>query len=518
METPRTTLVALSNASFQTSKHADDLCNEWLRRLGLKARHEPARLAVARSLSIPSAPPAIPMEYQEEDGRTIRGVNFFGDDLGVWAGLLVEHAGRAELTVRDVQELVRLHWHRGAVLLDNEWNNLKGDFDRFLLQLASRAGIREGGKLGADLGSHEADLHTAAPAPIVLRLGEVGLDLQTQQPVTWIMNASGHSPHVAIMGASGKGKTRTGKELIRQVRQQTGCPVLLLDMAQGDLAKDDLLVSELGATVIRAPDEPIPLDVLHIPAQTEAEARDAAFRFRDSFKSVSESRPGGKQLDALRDAANRAFLSGKSPIRIADIRDKLKEIYAEQRQKPDVVSATFNDLTQYSLFEPKYTPQEFFSRSWIIDLHGTSSNTVQRLIVFLLLDALYSHFRAMDPAPMDEAGHRALRVCVGIDEARKVLGYGQQSLISLVRETRSKGVSVFLMSQSPDDFDAEEDNFLEQIGLALSFNTSATKAKALKAFLGHPVDLTALATGVAVTRFPGQTSIVRIKAWEPSRR
>lgn len=42
-----------------------------------------------------------------------------------------------------------------------------------------------------------------------------------------------------------------------------------------------------------------------------------------------------------------------------------------------------------------------------------------------------------------------------------------------------------MMSQSPDDFDQEEDNFLENIGLAVSFRTNATKPKILKNDLGR---------------------------------
>ena len=96
----------------------------------------------------------------------------------------------------------------------------------------------------------------------------------------------------------------------------------------------------------------------------------------------------------------------------------------------------------------------------------------------------------------------------------KALGYGQPSLISLVRESRSKGATIFLISQSPDDYDQEEDNFLENVGLAMCFRTNATSSRALKSWLGQQVDLGALPAGVAVTRLPGNTSVTRVRAWE----
>jgi hypothetical protein len=54
------------------------------------------------------------------------------------------------------------------------------------------------------------------------------------------------------------------------------------------------------------------------------------------------------------------------------VRDRLREVYSEKRRRDDVVVATFNDLMSWNLFDPKFTPAQFFSRSWIIDVHEAS--------------------------------------------------------------------------------------------------------------------------------------------------
>ena len=115
---------------------------------------------------------------------------------------------------------------------------------------------------------------------------------------------------------------------------------------------------------------------------------------------------------------------------------------------------------------------------------------------------------------MDAQGHRALRLVLVVDEARRVLSYEQPSLISLVRESRSKGMSVFLISQSPEDYDTAKEDFLDQIGLAVCFRTNGSSPRVLKACLGQTVDLAGLPDGVAVSRLPGQAGVSRIKAWE----
>jgi hypothetical protein len=203
------------------------------------------------------------------------------------------------------------------------------------------------------------------------------------------------------------------------------------------------------------------------------------------------------------------------PIEITTIRDELTTMYASRpaRSRGNVLTATFNELTQWKLFEPKLPPADFFRQSWIIDVHG-AEESAQRLIVFLVLDALYAHFKALPDSAMDLQGHRALRLILVVDEARRVLSYGQPSLISLVRESRSKGMSVFLVSQSPEDYETDEEDFLDQIGLTVCFKSNGTSPRVLKACLGQTVDLAGLPDGIAVTRLPGQTGISRITAWE----
>jgi DNA sulfur modification protein DndE len=507
---PTNLILSLNNAAFRTSRAADEINGRLMSKLGQRNRNVVARLAIARSLAVVDPPSPIPADEADEEGGVIKGVNLFGDELAPWVSLLVERSELPEPSTKELQDLVARHWRRGVHLLNDEWKECHDEFDRFILQLAGRGGLREGGgPLPVNFGPEGTFVPKAVP--VTLTLGSPGIDVQTQQPVQWLLNGRGNSPHIAVMGTLGTGKTRLAMEMLRQARRQTGCPIILFDMAKGDLAADQDLIREIGAEVIRAPGAPVPLDVLYTPDTSGPEVTNAAMRFRESFQRVTANAPGGAQLDALRDAAQRA-LSGARPVRISDVRDRLREVYSEKRRRDDVVVATFNDLMSWNLFEPKFTPAQFFSRSWIIDVHE-ATETAQRLIVFLVLDALYTYLKLLPDSEMDAQKHRALRIILGIDEARKVLGYKQPSLVGLVRESRSKGGVITLISQSPDDFDAEDDNFLENIGLGICFRTNA-RARALTAMLGQPVDLGSLPNGVCVTRLVGGHGVTRIKAWE----
>jgi hypothetical protein len=482
-------------------------------KLGLKFRYEPARLAVARSLELDAPPLSLQGEDAEESGKTILGRNLFGDEeLGLWVAMIVERAGLTDPTLEAIQEQVRRHWHRGILLLEEEWEHCGGEYERFLLQLAERAGLAQAAGPRPRLDATGSAEPALGPVPVSLTLGSPGTDVVTHKAVTWLLNGRGGSPHVALMGTLGTGKTRTAAHLLQQVHQRAGCPVILFDMAKGDLTADRALLRAIGARVVVAPKESVPLDVLALPSQDLGEITNAAMRFRESFVCVARSKPGGVQLDYLREAAQRAFYD-PLPITINNVSRALQTVYAENRRRPDAVTATFNDLTSWRLFEPRLPPAEFFAQSWVIDVHE-APETAQRFVVFLILDALYTYTKSLPDSALDDHGHRELRLVLGIDEARKVLGYGQPSLSSLVRESRSKGLSIFLISQSPDDYDQEDDNFLENVGLALCFKTNAVSSRALKAWLGQPVDLGSLPAGVAVSRLPGQAGVTRVQAWQ----
>src|SRR5262249_47886359 len=137
--------LAVTTADFRTGKSADDLNTKFMTRLGLKSRYEPARIALARSLAIPE-PLSAEENSDEEVGKAILGTQLFGTDVGLWVSLLMEHAQADSFSMAELKSAVRGHWQRGINRLFEEWKNSGEDFDRFLLQMAERAGLRSHGQ------------------------------------------------------------------------------------------------------------------------------------------------------------------------------------------------------------------------------------------------------------------------------------------------------------------------------------------------------------------------------------
>lgn len=126
-------LVDLLRSDFRASANADALNLRLQTELGLDYRYQPARLAIALSLSDPRAP-----EVVEPTGKPIRGETLFSaeqGELSIWVGLFAEHMGQNITTRRGLQEVVSAHWSRGIDILWSRWTRFDGPPARFLGEL-----------------------------------------------------------------------------------------------------------------------------------------------------------------------------------------------------------------------------------------------------------------------------------------------------------------------------------------------------------------------------------------------
>lgn len=503
-------LEAVLLANFLTSADADKRTEALKSNLGLSARYRVARLAMGRSLSEPT----FPTQNIDAQGKTIKGELLFGvDELPLWVGLLFTHTRtinpRAELSLATLQNVVKRHWHRGVELLMEDWLEAGEDYHRFMEILVKRRANLPDTVTPLDGSRGHDDTWTAEvadPKPVFIHLGT---ESDSDESFRWKVNGVGYSPHVAIMGQAGSGKTRAMLSALKQIRQQTDAPIVLLDLGKGDLANDAELAKAIEARVLRVPNEPIPLDMFHGSSISDAHASDQVMGFRDSFSKVMQSKAGAKQLDAIREALKPLF-ANNDRITLDDVRGALKNHYEENSLKTDSVIATINDLTERKIFVPQESPRQFFSQSWIITF-AHAHETTKNLAAYLLLDALNTYMKRLDEAPKDAEGHRAIRMTLGIDEARHILGAKHLALSDNIRLHRAKGLMVMLASQSPDDYDGAGDDYLENIGLPVCFKTNAVSGQVLQNMFHSRVSFSSLPIGVCLTL--KESRAIKVKAF-----
>ena len=492
-------------AGFRATAATDELSNSIRVKLAFGNHAIPARLGIARSLSIASQPP----EIAGETGRVIKGDTLFGTgaDLAAWVSLIIEHAGRPLDSLREVQALVGAHWGRGLLLLAEELERSDGDPATFWRNLAQSA-LPE-----AEAGAGGRDLPAGPPSPglLAIPIGSTAEDATSGVPALWPMNTGGSSPHAAIMGGVGSGKTRTAVAMARHIRSLVQVPMIAFDF-KGDMSEgQNSLADAFNATVLTPPEQPVPLDIFALADRTAIGITKAAQRIRDSLSTLKGSRFGDLQKAMLGDAAESA-LRTQTPCTLVSLRDSLKGIYADRGRKEDGAISTLDDLCRLPFFRPEMSPGDFFSRSWIIRIPADMPDLVRVTIVTLVTDALDRYLNSLPDSATDTEGHRALRVLCVIDEAHRILGNKLPGLGGLIRLSRSKGGAVMLISQKPDDFAGEDDDFLSEMGLVAAFASNANP-RAVSRILGTGANLATLKTGEVWAKLRGESSARRIVAW-----
>ena len=503
----------LSKTTFRTTRVADDICSDLTGKLYWRHRYVAARLAIARSLSLPTPPPPLTVVETEDMATALRGMQLFGEgiDSAAWLSLIFQRCGDRALSKRAFQALVSAHWKRGAELLNKDWEHAGRDMARFVARLAELANFPGEIESGSDDPTGFAA--AAVTGEIRLSVGETGQDSRTGEDIVFALNGPGGSPHMAIMGGVGSGKTRTAVHMLKDLRRFGDVPLLAFDF-KGDLAEG--LAAIYAADILSPPADSIPLDVLHVASSDDNAVKTAAARIRDSIASVKLGRSGGVQSEALREAVAATLRTGLGggTVALPDVARALEREYEERERKPDELTATLNELTQFDLFVPNRVPSDFFTRSWIVRLPQDSSEEMRRLIINLTLNALDRWLNAQPDAPTDDRGIRALRHVTLLDEAHVILRTKLPALANLVRMSRSKGGVVMLVSQSPDDFEGAEDDYLDNMGMTLAFNTQAKPGPAKRIF-GNSHTLTGLGVGEALCRIRSEARTRRIVSWEP---
>lgn len=496
----------VATAAFRATLEADEAAQRLKDRLGFGAYNVPARLAIARSLSIPERP----LPASGSPGRVIKGDILFGtgEELATWLSLFVEYDQKSIKDIADLQRRVRDHWVRGLGLLERLMNECEGEVSRFWRSLAATC-------LPADI--QEVGARTAAPAAtvvpksLVVPLGPVSRDT-AGAVVDWLPVGGGGSPHAAVMGGVGSGKTRNAVFMLKKLREQSEVPLVAFDF-KGDMTDaGNQLDRAFDARIVAPPAEPVPLDVLALASRSETAVKLAAQRLRDTLATLKGGGFGPTQKALLADAAERA-LRDHDPCRLDDVRRALHAVYDAQGRSPDGALTTMDDLCRFDLFHPDLGSDEFFTKSWIVRLSQDLPELVRVSIVTLVMDALDRWLNSQPDSPVDAHGNRALRIVALVDEAHRILGTRLLGLSNLIRLSRSKGGMVWLISQAPEDFEGEDEEFLNEMGLVIAFATNA-KPGATRRIFGEHAKLANLEPGEAWVKLRGQTAR-RVRIWAP---
>ncbi len=324
----------------------------------------------------------------------------------------------------------------GFGLLAKRYDALGGDGAALLASLLSGPGATSSASTGPE---------------VTVPLGAVD-----GAPLTWTVNREAGrrtNANVRIAGVQGTGKTQFLQHLLSAIAARApGTGLVLLDY-KGDISGDAGFVKAVGARVVRPQREAVPINPFDVPREVRSGL--LALEVAALLRSLATGM-GAAQQEIVRLAVESAYTeaagaAGAAPT-AGDIARAVRQSYEDAGKAPDTVTAWLAQLAELGLFADRTagSPAEFLGQRWIVDLSALGS--LRTLVAFVLLHWVSRQVQACTDAPLAAGSLRQLQTIVAVDEAHHYLRARCEPLLTLLRIGRSKGVPVFLSSQSLADF------------------------------------------------------------------
>lgn len=391
----------------------------------------------------------------------------------------------------DIPRYVKLHIDHGLVLMDNLFTNSHNYtfFDFLIEHLDKGINFLESGDVDLSAVTNSNQSLNISYFQELIKI-EIGSTLNEKKPIEMGFNDTKYNNnHIAVAGSSGTGKTQFALELLNQISEKSNHQVNFIYLDFKGLKDDDLkfyepFFSKTRATYIDAPNTQFPVNPLSfIDGINEVNKQMGVDKFVDIICKYSNI--GIKQRGQLREATLEAFQTkkqGEYPS-FADINEKLLDLVGEKR---DTLTEIIDELTRYNIFQENQKSESFLNQNVYLSLSGDLSNSVRFTSLFLIINYIYNTFMNMESSPV-EGDCRAMRYVLLIDEAHVIFKEKkyQDILEKILREIRSKGVSVVLLSQGIEEFNQPGFDFSSMCEMSFLLNIKdKTNSKAINKFLG----------------------------------
>ena len=406
---------------------------------------------------------------------------------------LIQQLYQKKFSTAEYEEYLSKHVEHGLLLIDQETRNPNSYRGYEYLTALAQRGIREAGLED----SEEASLQE--PIQIEGFEGIISLRIGVEKNSGEVLNIEFNkidehlNNYMGVIGRPGSGKTYFVKYLLSELRKVTKYKTnfLIFDYAKGDIAGDPEFINQTNSEVITVGKEPIPVNIFQVPSNLHKDKKFAAERIVNIVRNV-EANIGKVQEQNLFDAIVRAY----EDLRYEEIQTPdfymVREYLEDINPKPDSLTSVFRPLTEHNLFVDRHTPawDSLVNRTVIFDIHELPA--LKDLCVFLILNQIYRELMLLPDSLVDPNSRgREMRTVIVIDEAHHFLKSKKRVKIleDLIREIRSKGASVILLSQSPDDYDNADFNFLELLEFVYVLGCNPSSYKFLQQVFGVSTDV-----------------------------
>ena len=481
--------------NLRTSEENKLVVQELTRKLNLGAENVVSRIAFAYSLS-KDVRLSIEHDLMDSKGKEYKDDILFGNYRDYYIALICQHYGIYK-TDKDVGKFIKMHIDHGLKLMNNlfEENRNYSGLDFLMETIENGIDVLEENEVNNDAilldeQTRRNRVFSKGYFSDIIKI-QVGKTFEGE-PIFFNLNDTSihNNAHVAVAGNSGTGKTYFANSILKQITEESNGEVnfIFLDfkgITEEDEKRNHDFFNSTKTQLVKAPYKPFPINPLSfIDNINEKNKIMGINKFVDIITSYSKI--GKNQQQTLKEAARDVFFSmknGEYPS-FKQIFDRVIEMEGE---KASTLKEILQSLSELDLFEKKADlKNEFLSNNYYLSLSGDLPDAVRFTSVFLIINYIYNTFMNMDNAPIED-NYQGMRYVLLIDEAHVIFKEkkSQDLLEKILREIRSKGVSVILLSQGIEEFNQPSFDFSSMCETAFLFDIKdKTNLRMMQKFLG----------------------------------
>lgn len=480
-----------TSLNISTSEENKEVVKVLTNKLGLGTENVISRIAFAYSLS--KGENLDLKDIKDSRGKSYKEETILGGYKSIYVALICQ-TYQIHKSDPSIGKYLKMHVDNGLELLFNiyESNPNYLGLDFILEQVDKGIDALEDLEVSPE---HVANYYQEVKTSIyqgIVEL-EIGAELESKKPVNLRFNDVSiyNNRHMAVAGQSGSGKTQFALELLRQLSQKANNQIKFLFLDFKGLKKGQENSTTLKpffeatqAEYIDAPQTPFPLNPLQfIDLINEKNRYMGINKFVDIITKYATL--GKVQSQQLKEATREAFTEAKKSEypSFKDIYAKVLDIAGD---KPSTLTEILDNLSTLDMFKPSSDKtKHFLHQNYYFSLSGDLPYAVRFTATFLIINYIYNTFANMDDAPI-ENNTMGMRYVLVIDEAHNVFKdrKSQDILENMLRELRSKGISIMMLSQGIDEFVQPTFDFSSNCEVGFLLPIKDRNSKKISRFLG----------------------------------
>jgi DNA sulfur modification protein DndE len=481
--------------NIRTSEANKPVVQELSRKLNLGKENVVSRIAFAYSLS-KGVKLNLEKDLMDSKGKEYKDDILFGNYRDYYIALICQHYTLYK-TDKDIGKYIKMHIDHGLALMNKLFEENKNYTGlEFLLE-----NVEKGIELIDEQDvSNDAIIFDEKTRRNRIKNKDyfsneikilVGKTFEDENIYFQINDTSIHNnAHVAIAGNTGTGKTYFAVSFLKQIVKETKGEVnfIFLDfkgITSEDENKNKSFFEKTKTELIKAPYKPFPINPLSFIDNINDKNKIMGIaKFVDIITSYSNI--GKNQQQTLKDATREVFNSMKNG-QYPSFKQLYNKVIELEGEKASTLKEILQSLSELDLFETKSDEKNIFlNKNYYLSLSGDLPKSIRFTSVFLIINYIYNTFMNMDTAPI-EGKYQGMRYVLLIDEAHVIFKEkkSQDLLEKILREIRSKGVSIVLLSQGIEEFNQPSFDFSSMCETAFLFDIKdKINIKMMQKFMG----------------------------------